>query len=376
VRGLPLLGLLALLHLYIGLRLLAPFPTWWPGALALAALYALLVSTRQRVFSHRADPPIALWAGLIALGFFSSLWAWTVLRDLTLLIGWALPQTGFVPTDADYGTVSAQLVPVIAAVSTLVGLFNARRPPRVRELNIPIADLPAALEGFSIVQITDLHVGPTIRDRFVRRVVERVNALQPDLIAVTGDVIDGPVRDVRPHTDALGELRARHGVFAVTGNHEYYSGAHAWIDEFRRLGMTVLMNQHAVLQHNGAPLLVAGVPDYSAGHFDRAHASDPQAALSGAPAGLRPRVLLAHQPRTADAAEAAGFDLQLSGHTHGGQFWPWNLFVPLQQPYVAGLHRHGTMWIYISRGTGYWGPPKRLGAPSEITRLRLVRAAA
>ena len=160
---------------------------------------------------------------------------------------------------------------------------------------------------------------------------------------------------------------------AVTGNHEYYSGAAPWIDEFRRLGIGVLMNEHVVLEHDGARLVVAGVADYSAHHFDPAHRSDPARALLGAPAAA-PRVLLAHQPRSAEAAAAAGFDLQLSGHTHGGQFLPWRWFVPLQQPFTAGLHRVGRLTIYVSRGAGYWGPPKRLGAPSEITRLELVAA--
>jgi hypothetical protein len=158
----------------------------------------------------------------------------------------------------------------------------------------------------------------------------------------------------------------------VTGNHEYYSHAPSWIAEVQRLGLQVLLNEHRVLQHDGAALLLAGVTDFSAHHFDPAQRSDPARALEGAPPGVRPRVLLAHQPRSAGAAAAAGFDLQLSGHTHGGQFVPWIWFVSLQQPYTAGLHRHGAMWVYVSRGTGYWGPPKRLGAPSEITLLTLV----
>jgi uncharacterized protein len=140
------------------------------------------------------------------------------------------------------------------------------------------------------------------------------------------------------------------------------------------LGLTVLMNQHVVLQHGANQLLVAGVADHGAHHFDAKHRSDPQAALLGAPLAATVRVLLAHQPRSADAAEKAGFDLQLSGHTHGGQFWPWNHFVRLQQPFTAGLHKWKNLWVYTSRGTGYWGPPKRLGAPSEITHLRLVLA--
>jgi predicted MPP superfamily phosphohydrolase len=171
-------------------------------------------------------------------------------------------------------------------------------------------------------------------------------------------------------------LTARHGVYLVTGNHEYYSGAHAWIAEFQRLGLRVLLNEHVVLERNGAPFVVAGVTDYSAGHFDPSHKSDPVAALAGAPGDARLKLLLAHQPRTALAAASVGYTLQLSGHTHGGQFLPWNFFVRLQQPFTAGLAKLGDLWIYTSRGTGYWGPPKRLGAPSEITHLRLVRAPA
>jgi predicted MPP superfamily phosphohydrolase len=146
------------------------------------------------------------------------------------------------------------------------------------------------------------------------------------------------------------------------------------VEELTRLGIRVLHNEHVVLQHQGAPLVLAGVPDFSGHHFDPAHRSDPAAALRGAPEHAT-RVLLAHQPRTAAAAAAAGFDLQLSGHTHGGQFLPWSLFVPLQQPYTAGLHQLGRLRIYVSRGTGYWGPPKRLGAPSEISDLRLAPSA-
>ncbi|HSD39377.1 MAG TPA: metallophosphoesterase [Rhodocyclaceae bacterium] len=159
----------------------------------------------------------------------------------------------------------------------------------------------------------------------------------------------------------------------MTGNHEYYANAQEWIEELQRLGLHVLLNEHVVLTHAATPLVVAGVTDFNGDHFDPAHRSDPQAAMAGAPTNAI-KILLAHQPRSAEAAEKAGFDLQLSGHTHGGQFWPWNLFVPLQQPYTAGLHRLRNLWLYVSRGTGYWGPPKRFGAPSEITRLRLVSA--
>jgi uncharacterized protein len=271
-------------------------------------------------------------------------------------------------------TEGALAVPILAAFATMVGFVNARRRARIRRVDVPIAGLPAALHGFSIAQISDLHVGPTIKRDYLERVVDAVNGLGADMIAVTGDLVDGSVRDLSKHTEPLARLTSRHGAFFVTGNHEYYSGAAAWVKELRRLGLAVLMNEHVVLSHGGAAVVVAGVTDYTAGFFDPAQRSDPAAAMTGAPRGAGVRLLLAHQPRSAFAAAQAGFDLQLSGHTHGGQFFPWNFVVRLFHPFTTGLHRLGKLWVYISRGTGYWGPPKRLGAPSEITYLRLVPA--
>jgi predicted MPP superfamily phosphohydrolase len=371
------LALLALLHLYIGARLLPP---WSPGGVAfgiagLTALFFVLPAGMSSGFGGRRVRGALRWAGLIGIGFFSSLLVLTLLRDALLLLAFLAAAFGLhLLAGRDLALDSAIAVPSLALAASAIGFFNARRRPAVREVEVPIAGLPAALQGFSIVQISDLHVGSTIGRRFVHSVVARANALRADLVVVTGDVVDGQVAALRERTAPLAQLSARHGVFAVTGNHEYYSGAPAWIEEFERLGMRVLMNQHVVLEHAGARLVVAGVTDYSAHHFDARQRSDPSRALEGAPADV-PRVLLAHQPRSADAAAAAGVDLQLSGHTHGGQFLPWNWLVPLQQPYTAGLHRHDArLAVYTSRGTGYWGPPMRLGAPSEITQLRLVAA--
>jgi predicted MPP superfamily phosphohydrolase len=242
-------------------------------------------------------------------------------------------------------------------------------------VDVPIADLPAAFAGFSIAQISDLHVGPTIKRRFVEHIVARVNALGADVIAVTGDLVDGTVEALAAHTAPLSALAAPLGVYFVTGNHEYYSDERAWSKEIARLGLRVLKNEHVILNRGGARLLLAGVTDYGAHHFDPAERSDPDAALIGAPVGASPRILLAHQPSSARDAAAAGFDLQISGHTHGGQFWPWTFFVRYFQPFTAGLERLGDLWVYVSRGTGYWGPPNRFGSPSEITLLRLVPAA-
>ena len=361
--------ILAALLLYIGARLLVPFA--WParaaGAVVLAILFYWMPKGWWASQSRRAWVAMLPW---FALGFFSWLLVLTVARDVSL-IGVGL--LADLPAHETWSRLSALGVMAATPVITAIGYFMARRVAPVVDVDIPLRDLPRALEGFTIAQISDVHVGPTIKRPFVEGIVERVNAMDADLVAITGDVVDGSVRDLAHHTEPLARLRSRHGTYAVTGNHEYYSGAHAWIEELERLGARVLMNEHVVIDHDGAPIAVAGVTDYSAHQFDPAHRSDPERAARGAPRGAV-KVLLAHQPRSARAAAHAGFDLQLSGHTHGGQFWPWNFFVRLQQPFTAGLERLDRMWIYISRGTGYWGPPMRFGIPSEITRIRLVRA--
>ena len=370
-----ILSLVVVLHAYIGVRLIPPLAL---GAAGVAIGWLLLLLSAVLTPAGLVAPRVRrwdmsdrlAWAGLLTMGLFSSLLVLTFLRDLALL---ALSLAGF--GDATIERWSAAAVPLGALLVTVIGFFNARRTARVVNVDVPLAGLPAALDGYTIVQISDVHVGPTIKRKYIDAIVERVNAQQPDAVAVTGDIVDGPVRKLAEHTAPLGRLAARDGVFFVTGNHEYYSGAAEWIDEMRRLGMEVLLNRHVVVARGGAKLVLAGVPDYTAHFFDPSHRSDPRRALQGAPQDAV-KVLLAHQPRSAPAAADAGFDLQVSGHTHGGQFFPWNLFVPLQQPYVAGLKRHGRMWVYISRGTGYWGPPHRGGVPSEITLLALRAARA
>ena len=376
---LRLFAIVAAAHAYVGLRLIPDLVLTsgqqWAGiALLIASCVLMPLSLVIRPFAAR---PWADWVagiGLVAMGLFSSIFVLTLLRDVVLaaVLTAGVLASATLPVAA-IKSGSALAVLVLGLCLTLVGAFNARRLARVVRVDVPVAGLPPALQGFTIAQISDIHVGPTIKRGYVQHIVQAVNALQPDLIAVTGDVVDGPVAQLSRHTQPLGQLSARHGAYLVTGNHEYYSGAPHWVAEFRRLGLHVLMNEHVVLRHQDAPLVVAGVTDYSAGAFDPAQASNPAAALAGAPADAI-SLLLAHQPRSAAAAAAAGYTLQLSGHTHGGQFLPWNFFVRFQQPFTAGLHRFQKMWVYTSRGTGYWGPPKRLGAPSEITLLRLVSA--
>ncbi len=381
MRRNPLLFAVAItlaLHAYIAWRLLPPLalgPAGYALALGLLLASSLLVPAPLLIrLSHlpgRSGDVLA-WVGYLAMGVFSGLLVLTLLRDLLLLLlgAWNLLSPGGVNLQALRRT-SALAVLALTALVSLIGLVNARRLAKVVHVDLPIAGLPAALAGFTIVQLSDIHVGPTIKRGYLDAIVRRVNRLEADLVAITGDVIDGSVHSLRAHVAPLAELRSRHGTYCVTGNHEYYHGADAWIQEWRRLGLRVLLNENHVLDHGGERLLIGGVTDYSAAHHDAAHRSDPVAALRGA-GEVAVKVLLAHQPRSAVAASEAGFDVQLSGHTHGGQFLPWNFFVPMQQPFVSGLKRLNRLLVYTSRGTGYWGPPLRFFAPSEITRLRLV----
>ncbi|STQ97641.1 Uncharacterized metallophosphoesterase Cj0846 [Janthinobacterium lividum] len=274
--------ILGALHALLGWLLLPSLPVglagWLLGGLVLLASTMLMPMT---IFARAVTNDARLadrlsWAGSLCMGFFSSLFVLAVLRELTLLI----------PAARQHAQASAIAVLVLALLATVVGFINARRVARVREVTVPIAGLPAALQGLTIVQLSDIHVGATIKRAYVQAIVARTNGLQPDIIAITGDVVDGTVAQLGSHTAPLGELRARHGVFLVTGNHEYYSGAAPWVAEFRRLGLRVLMNEHAVLEHDGARLALAGVTDFNAAAFDPAQKSDPQAAIAGAPADI------------------------------------------------------------------------------------------
>ncbi|MGW1018136.1 metallophosphoesterase [Streptomyces niveus] len=259
-----------------------------------------------------------------------------------------------------------------AAVLLAWGYAEARRVPRVRSLDVQLPRLGAGLDGTRVVLITDTHYGPLDRARWSARVCETVNTLEADLVCHTGDIADGTAERRRAQALPLGTVRATWARTYVTGNHEYYSEAQGWVDLMDELGWEPLRNRHLLLERGGDTLVVAGVDDVTAessglaGH--RAHLAG---ALNGADPDL-PVLLLAHQPKFVDQAAAGGVDLQLSGHTHGGQIWPFHYLVRLDQPAVAGLSRHGARTLlYTSRGTGFWGPPFRVFAPSEITLLVL-----
>src|SRR5690349_6019944 len=310
----------------------------------------------------------AHWTGYAILALFSSLLVLVLLSDVmrgvyllaSVIARRSLPMLD--PRTLSLGILAA------AGVLSVIGLAQARCP-RVRRVSVPIENLPEELDGYRIVQWSDVHVGPTIRHRFVQSLVERTNALQADAVAITGDLVDGPLDELREQVEPLRDLRARDGVFYVTGNHEYYWRAGEWCPALQSLGLDFLKNEHRVIARNGASIVFAGVTD-PVGRDT--HKQDPVRALAGAPASSV-KVLLSHRPQTAEAASRLGVDLQLSGHTHGGQFFPFNLVIKKFQPIVAGLHRVGRTWLYVNRGTGYWGPPSRLAVGGEITVVELRR---
>jgi uncharacterized protein len=368
VSRLPIaLLLIGSLHYYVGTRLIGRaglhgaerFGAW-------VALWLLLVSVPLGFLAPRLLPgPFARGLRAVAnfwVGAFGLLLSAVALTDLARV---------FLPFS---GSTQAALVLVMVCPAIALGYRTASGPAKLERLRFPISTLGGAFEGFRIIQLSDLHVTERTREAALDRLVERVNALKPDLVAITGDLVDGDVEQLRSRVARLANLRATEGVFFVTGNHEYYHGASAWEAEIRRLGITVLHNEHRVIHRGSDKLVVAGITDFHGGYFHPTHQSRPDLAFAEAPLGV-PRVLLAHQPRSAADAAAHRVDLQLSGHTHGGQIFPFMFFVRLQQPVVSGLRKLFGIWVYTNRGTGYWGPPMRVGPSPEITEVELVRAA-
>ena len=376
---------------YIGWRLIVPAKLVMPWKLyawlALGLMFVLPFGSAflARVNEKLTDP--LSWVAYVALGFLSLTFTALFIRDgiwlgslgiekLILIVQKFVSDAPTPPPDAARRDFLLQVTNVgvlgVAGVFTAYGIYQARRKPGVVNLTIPIERLPRDFVGLKIVQITDIHAGLTVKRDWIETIVREVQDLKPDLIAFTGDLADGSVPHLRDDVAPFGDLQAPYGKFFITGNHEYYSGAEQWVNEARRLGYDVLMNEHRLIQRNGSSLVLAGVTDYSGGQFIPSHKSDPKASVQNAPQDAV-KILLAHQPRTLYQSESLGFDLMISGHTHGGQFFPWNLVATIGQPYIKGLHNHNGTWVYVSKGTGYWGPPVRLGARSEITVITLTK---
>ncbi len=263
----------------------------------------------------------------------------------------------------------------VAAISGLTystkAFIQGRSVPDVVRVEVELANLPKSMDGFTIAQLSDIHIGRPMTASWLEKLVAKTNALQADLVAVTGDFVDGIPENLAWAVQPAKNLKAPHGVYFVTGNHEYYSGAELWIPEFEKLGFDVLRNENREISNGKDSFYLLGVDDFNAARMLPDHGPDLKKALTGVPSEAC-KVLLAHQPREIHNAASEKIDLQLSGHTHGGQLWPFGYMVPLQQPYIKGLHSHSEhTQIYVSQGSGSWGPPMRIGAKTEITLLTL-----
>ncbi len=369
------------IHTYLWLRLVrrSQLPQRW-HAIATWALVLLFVAIPVTTTSRLYAPSLSSVLGWVSL-------PWIALAGLTFLVllvidavrlGTRLLRRATNRPAPELSLSRRQFLAratggaalAVGGTSVASGMISARGEHEVVEIEVPLAKLPRELDGFSIVQLSDLHVGMTIDRAFVDRVVDHANRLSPDLVALTGDLVDGHVDDLRDEIAPLARLSARHGVFAVTGNHEYYSGADAWIAEISRLGVRYLRNERVTIGSGAASFELAGVDDHSADNWP-GHGEDFGAATTGRDPS-RALVMMAHQPRQIRRAVHHGVDLQLSGHTHGGQIWPWHYIVRLQQGgLLAGRYEHRGTQLYVTRGCGYWGPPVRLLAPLEITRVIL-----
>lgn len=371
------------LHYYLWRRLARDtgLPRFW-RQVVFGLLAALAASVPVAVFSYDVAPGAAArvlaWPAFLWMGAFFYVVIALGIIDLARLVARRVRPRSAEPVDRSRREFSARLVAGAAAAAAgglvTVGIISARGAPEVTEVPVELPRLPTALDGFRIVQLSDLHAGNTLGRGHVERLVEATNRAQPDLIAFTGDIADARPADIRDIVAPLRDLRAPHGVYYVTGNHDYYVGVDPWLEELGSLGIRVLRNERVSIGVGDDSFDLIGIDDHEAQGFGNGHGADLTRALHGSTPG-RERVLLAHQPRQVSGAVKHDVGLVLSGHTHGGQIWPMHYAVQLQQGgYLSGRYLQDLTQMYVHRGSGYWGPPIRTCAPPEIARVTLRHA--
>lgn len=367
---------------YVSYRLLfaIDIPVWLRVTLTVVVLLISQSISVMRVIVTMAPGVPFRWlrVGGYISALFMMLVSLVIIRDAVLIGLWLVGRvTGLVSVDELAAWLNAPAMDAGLLAGSVffaaLGMWSALRVPRVHELEVPMASLPPELDGLRIAQLSDLHVGSTFDAVWLREVVERTNAMQPDFVLITGDLVDGRPAILGEDMKVLNGLKARYGVLVIVGNHEYYSGVMPWVRAWRKQGLTVLVNENRVFNVNGAPLVIAGVADPNAARFPGLVLPDPQKAREGAPQAFS--ILMAHQPKDAARHAALGYNLQLSGHTHGGQyFFMFPLVSWLNKGYRSGLYDVRGMKLYVNPGTGLWGyVPMRVGSPSEITVLTLTR---
>jgi len=356
-------------HALVGWRLASWMQLRPPLRHALWAVLAVAgtVAFAGQILSRRGVPGPVAWGGAFWMGLLFLLFVAVLAGEV---FGWGalLARLGA------RGVLAARLVPVgLALVASLWAVRSALSDPRIHEIEVPVAGLAPEFDGYRVAHLTDTHLGPILKAPWMARLAGRIDSARPDLVVHTGDLVDGPLARVAADVEPWGRLRGRDGSLFVTGNHDVYAGARAWSVHVASLGVTVLRNSAFVVRRGEASLVVGGIPDLQERGFGSG-LPDAREAFRGTPEGTR--LLLAHQPVQARDAQGLGIALQLSGHTHAGQIWPFAWLVRLAQPVVSGFGTVGDVRVFVSNGAGFWGPPMRLFAPAEVPILVLRAAAA
>ncbi len=353
----------------------------WPSHVQLDAFFTILCFFLMNswIFIYHAKPTLVdkpwfmlfAWSGSTVMGLWATFILLSIPVDVVLLIYYLLPNHS-----AGLYAIARQLnfsIVLLSIMIVIFGYIEVLRGPKIKAININVPDLPVALQNFKIAQLSDLHIGPTIRRKYIEKIVRRTNTLKPNIVVLTGDIADANAVDITLDLQPLQDLSNTNGKYYVTGNHEYYWDPVGLMDAIKHLGFEVLVNDNRIIHMDDAKILVAGIPDTIGGKFLAGHTPNVVQAVQCDEA-TDFKILLAHRPEFCIEAEKVGFNLQFSGHTHGGQFFPFNFLVSMAHQYYRKLNKHGRLWLYVNPGTGYWGPANRFGIPAEITLLTLRKS--